>query len=870
LKQKEYEGLTDEEARLKIQEFGYNSLEFSKPKSFFSIVINTIREPMFLLLLGCAGLYLGLGDLSEALLISAAVIAVIGITIIQARKTERTLEALRDLSSPRAEVLRNGVRRRIAGKDVVPGDVVFLAEGDRVPADGKVLDSLSLMLNESLLTGESVPVHKFNSQGPHQDGPPATPDEPTVSTVYSGTLVVQGQGTMLVHATGHKTAMGKIGASLKKTEHPRSLLEIEMKQVVKWVAILSICISCIVAFVWWTRNSDLLRGILMGLTFAMSTIPEEFPVVLTIFMALGAWRISKVNVLTRQMNAIETLGAANTLCVDKTGTLTENKMTVTEIWTSQTQFKSVTASHNDLTVDEIDLISDAALASDQDGADPMDIAAVALVADYHKRLYTNKTLVKRYPMLRPILAMGYVWRDDVSKSYIVAIKGAPESVLELCALSSESKSTIMSAVKDMASRGLRVLAVARDLVRDFEPKNDAPRDPTVGGCDKERAISSRNPLSDLTPNFIGLIGYVDPLKADVFDSVTQCQNAGVNVMMITGDYPTTALAIAKAAGIETQAGVLTGTEINQLSDHELQSRLKSIRVLARMVPEQKLRIVKALQNMGQVVAMTGDGVNDAPALKAAHIGIAMGLRGTDVAREAAALVLLDDNFSSIVSALRLGRRIYDNIQKAVTYIMAIHIPIVGLTLVPLACGAPPILWPVHLAFLELIIDPVCSIAFEAEPENGAIMRRQPRLLSTKLFRLQILGRSIFQGMLALAAVLVMFYRVDQREQIADHARAVAFSSLVFINAALVIAIRSGNESIFSASTRSNKTIYWVGAGVFGLATIVLFIPQLAKLFHFTPPHGSDLAEAFIVAFVLLIIFELAKFAVKTASALCTK
>jgi Ca2+-transporting ATPase len=470
----------------------------------------------------------------------------------------------------------------------------------------------------------------------------------------------------------------------------------------------------------------------------------------------------------------------------------------------------------------------------------MDLAAIALVNLQAKETFSGKILAKQFPLIRPVLAVGYAWKYEDKSTHLLSVKGAPESVIDLCQLNADEKSKIDEAVVAMASRGVRVLAVAKATSIDA-------------------ASLQSQTLSSFGLSFVGLLGYFDPLKADVLESVRQCHQAGISVMMITGDYPATALAIANAAGIETKSGVLTGTEIDALSENDLQTRLKDVRVLARMIPEQKLRIVKALQASGQVVAMTGDGVNDAPALKAAHIGIAMGQRGTDVAREAAALVLLDDNFTSIVSAVKLGRRIYDNIQKATTYIIAIHIPIIGLTLVPLGLGIPPILWPVHLAFLELIVDPVCSIVFEAEPESKNIMSRQPRSLSSKLFSLHILGRSFFQGILALGAVLLVFYWIGNRGEVADHARAVAFSSLVFINAALVFAIRSGDESIFARSTRSNKALYWVGAGVLGLTGAVLFIPPVAKLFHFIPPHGIDLAEALGVSVGLLVVFEMMKF-----------
>lgn len=828
-------GLSDIEAEERLKVHGENVLSASKPRSFLAIATGTIREPMFLLLLGCGGLYLGLGDMGEASLISTAVLAVIGITIIQERRTERTLDALRDLSSPRALVIRGGVKKRIAGKDVVSGDLVLIAEGDRIPADGFLVDAKSLKVNESLLTGESLPVgksewngtDKFRDVGGGEDSP----------FVYSGTLVVQGTGLILVHTTGQATAMGKIGTSLNETERPLSILQTDTRKVVKFVAILSIALSVVVAIVWWMREHDTLRSVLMGLTFAMSTIPEEFPVVLTIFMALGAWRISKKNVLTRQMNAIETLGSATTLCVDKTGTLTENKMTVALIWTSNGGMKRLETNEQTLSTEEQQVIGLGAFASDPSGSDPMDTSAIELAKRVLGDIHAGKTLKKPFPLVRPVLAVGYAWSDDQIKDVFVASKGAPESILDLCKIQGPERDGLIATVHQLAERGFRILAVARA---------------------SSEGWSEAETLESFDYKFTGLLGYLDPLKAGVKESVEQCHKAGISVTMITGDYPATALAIARDCGIESAAGVLSGDDVVSLSEGELIERLKTVRVLARMVPDQKLRIVKALQAAGQVVAMTGDGVNDAPALKAAHIGIAMGSRGTDVAREAAALVLLDDNFTSIVAAIRLGRRIYDNIQKAMTYIIAIHIPIVGLTLVPLALGIPPILWPVHLAFLELIIDPVCSIVFEAEPESATIMERKPRSLKSKLFSRKVVSASFLEGFVALAAVLLVFAWIGKSGELPDHARSVAFSSLVFINVALILSIRSGNEGLWNAVKRPNPALYWVGAALVGLSGFILFVPKVAELFHFTPPHFVDLLATAGIAAVILLALESVK------------
>ncbi len=825
-------GLSEIEAKSRLAKFGENLLDSAKPRSFLATVLNTIREPMFLLLLSCSALYLLLGDFGEAALLSSAIVIVITITIVQERRTEKTLEALKDLSSPRAHVIRDGIPKRIAGKDVVPGDLVLIEEGDRLPADGYLHSVNSLTINESLLTGESVPVGKSDWNGVDKFSFPAADHAPFG---YSGTLVVQGKSILTVCATGQATVMGRIGASLRSTDRPLSNLQIETSRVVKIVAIFSLAVSAAIALLLWLRDGDGLRGVLMGLTFAMSTIPEEFPVVLTIFMALGAWRISKKSVLTRQMNAIEVLGSATALCVDKTGTLTENRMTLSQIWTPSIGMVDPSIDSENKSHAQKTMIESVGLASDPACSDPMDIAAIKAarrLPSYHDR---SLTLLRSYPLIRPLLAVGFAWDRSGGRAQL-SIKGAPESVLRLCGKSSEMTS-VMASVHDLASQGYRVLAVASANI-------DSGSLPTH--------------LDEIEYEFCGLACFSDPVKSGVKEAVELCHGAGIKVIMITGDYPTTATAIAKDVGIDSSFGVLTGEDVETLTDAELALRLESVRVLARMVPEQKLRIVRTLQSKGDVVAMTGDGVNDAPALKAADIGIAMGGRGTDVAREASALVLLDDNFTSIVAAISLGRRIYDNIQKAVSYIVAIHVPIIAVTVIPLLFGLPPIFFPVHLAFLELIIDPVCSIVFEAEPEERSIMSRRPRRLKARLFDRFVVGNAFVQGLLAFAAVMVVYLSLGSLQQAPNHVRTVTFCALLMANISLVLSLRNQSEVAWSSKSNQNYAMYYVGLAVVIVSSIVLFVPPVAKALHFEPPHASDLAFAGGVAAVLLVVFELIK------------
>jgi P-type Ca2+ transporter type 2C len=829
-----YCGLTTSEATERLKRFGANEMQSAKPRTASLIAFDIIREPMFLLLLACGVLYLLLGELSDALLLSSAILVVMAITFVQERRTERTLNALRDLSSPRALAIRDGVPIRIAGKHVVPDDLILVSEGDRIPADGFVLTSKLLKLDESLLTGESVPVGKAEWNGQDSIKQAGGDDTPFL---YSGTLVVQGSGTFRVHVTGPLTEMGKIGSSLIKTVRPPSSLQLETRRVVRLVAFASLTLSVAIAAFWWLNHADIVQGLLMGLTFAMSTIPEEFPVVLTIFMALGAWRISKKKVLTRQMNAIEALGSATFLCVDKTGTLTENQMSVAVLWTDKSGSVTVSAAPVALSKDTHLVVNLAALASDPTGSDPMDKASLAVAKHLNIEPSHGLTLTKSFPLVRPLLAVGHAWQGATDKGVTIAAKGAPEAILKMCRAEESKRKEVSEAADLLASQGFRVLGVGKSTA-------------AAGVLD--------DGLEQFAFEFAGLVGYSDPVKSGVPEAVTQCHDAGVKVMMITGDYPLTAQSVAREIGLENSQEVLTGEELGSMPDDILAVRLKTVRVLARMVPEQKLHVVKILRAAGEVVAMTGDGVNDAPALKASHIGIAMGGRGTDVAREAAALVLLDDDFTSIVSAIRLGRRIYDNIQKAVSYIIAIHVPIIGLTLVPLIQGIAPILLPVHLAILQLIIDPVCSILFEAEPEDASIMQRPPRPLGAKLFGKAVVTRGLLQGLLVCAAAMVVYNFVGKMGAASDHARAVAFTTLIFANLGLILSLRSRTEPAWTFFKRPNPTLWWITAVLICVSGLILYVPKVVEIFHFVPPHLSDLAAGAGVAALSLFGFEIAK------------
>lgn len=831
-------GLSESEAAKLLRDVGYNELPSSKPRSVFAIAFQVAREPMFLLLVAGGLVYLLLGDLQEAMMLMGFVLVVMGITLYQERKTERALEALRDLSSPRALVIREGEEKRIAGRDVVPGDLIVLSEGDRVPADAVLLSCTNLSADESLLTGESVSVRKVCSESCEKVIVMARPGGDDLPFVYSGSLIVQGQGVAMVKATGINTEIGKIGRDLQKVESVETALQKETNLLVRNLAILGLSLCLMVVIAYGMTRGNWLQGFLAGITMAMAVLPEEFPVVLTIFLALGAWRISQSNVLTRRVPAVETLGSATVLCVDKTGTLTMNLMKVKKIFASG-EFYELNGIGDRLPEAIHGVIEFSILASQIDPFDPMEKAFKKLGNEYlakTEHIHRDWELVKEYPLSKKLLAMSRVWRSPYGKEYVIAAKGAPEAIAELCHYDSERQKELSRDVQAMAKEGMRVLGVAAATFQE----TDLP-----------------DIQHDFEFNFLGLIGMEDPVRPGVPDAIKECYSAGIRVMMITGDHPGTAQAIARQIGLPSDQ-VVIGPELETFSDQELQERVRDICIFSRVVPEQKLRLVQALQANGEVVAMTGDGVNDAPALKAANIGIAMGGRGTDVAREAASLVLLDDDFSSIVRAIRLGRRIFDNIKKAMAYILAIHVPIAGMSLIPVLLEWPLIFFPVHVVFLELIIDPACSIAFEAEPEEADLMNRPPRDPNRPLFSRHALGLSLLQGLSVLVIVMAVFAVSLYRDQGESEARALTYTTLIIANLALILANRSWSRTIIETMSTPNPALWGVLGGASALLAMVMYVPFLRELFNFAYLHFIDIAICAIAGVASILWFEVLK------------
>jgi Ca2+-transporting ATPase len=806
------QGLTEQEALERLAEDGYNELPTSKKRTIFHILWEVVREPMFLMLIACGLLYLLLGDRAEALMLLGFVFVIIGITFYQEQKTERALEALRDLSSPRALVIRDGNQQRIAGREVVRDDIVLIAEGDRIPADAVLLSGSNVTVDESLLTGESVSVRKKVWDGRLEMGRPGGDDLPFV---YSGTLVVKGQGIAQVRSTGPRTEIGKIGKALQILEPEDTNLQQQTGRIVRTFAIVGVALCILVVVVFGLTRSDWLNGFLAGLTLAMATLPEEFPVVLTIFLALGAWRISQHKVLTRRVPAVEMLGAATVLCVDKTGTLTLNRMTVTSIAVND-QISEVDGKQLMLSENLHEVVEYSVLASPADPFDPMEKAMKELggrTLANTEHLHKDWILVKEYPLSEKLLAMSHVWRSPDGEEYVIAAKGAPEAIADLCHFDESRMKELSGQINRMADNGLRVIGVAR---ANFHK------------------IALPNEQHDFKFEFIGLLGLADPVRPEIAAAVKECYTAGVRIIMITGDYPGTARNIANQIGLNHGDQIITGSDLDLMSDEELTERIKTVCIFARAVPEQKLRIVTALKANGEVVAMTGDGVNDAPALKAAHIGIAMGGRGTDVARESAALVLLDDNFASIVKAVRMGRRIFDNLKKAMAFIFSVHIPIAGLSLIPVLLKWPLALLPVHILFLELIIDPACTVVFEMEADEKDVMKRPPRRLNEPLFGRSMILTGLIQGLGMLAVVFGVYAFCLNQNLGETEARMVTYVCMVFGNLGLIFTNRSWSQSIIRSLRIPNKALWWISGFAVGFLALILSVPFLRNLFKFAP------------------------------------
>ncbi len=828
----QYSGLTTEEAKKAQKKYGKNELTVKKNDGFLTKVAGIIKEPMFVLLLVASVIYFILGEPKDGTVMIIFVLVIISIEIIQEWKTDRTLSALKDLSAPSINVIRDGIEKTILSSDLVPGDLMLIFEGVKIPADGKVISSNDLCVDESSLTGESVGVWKSTvHEDSDGDGSFWRKDY-----CYAGTLVTQGRAMVLVDKIGLETEYGKISRDIISVPQSPTPLQKQTGRLVKVctiiAAILFLLTACATFFnvSYTSLNERIIQSILSGITLSMATIPEEFPVILTVFLSMGAWRLAKNKSLVRKLPSVETLGAVSVICVDKTGTITKNSMTVTQTWA--------------IDGDNENLHEVMGLACETETYDPMELAMLEFCEQNgitKEHLFTSE-FMSEYSFTNELKMMGHVWKHE--GEIIIAVKGSPEQVLKISNLSDKTKNDVQQRIDDMSKRGLRVIAVG---MMKLDNKDQVPSD--ILQCELA---------------FCGLIGLEDPPRDSVKDDIQKCTKAGVRVVMITGDNGITASSIAAQIGMPASSRTITGDELNKMSDDELREAVKGVNVFSRVVPEHKMRIVKALKDNGEIVAMTGDGVNDAPALKYADIGIAMGKGGTEVSREAADLILLDDNFSTIVNTIKDGRRIYDNIKKAVAYVFAIHIPIAFAALLApfLGVGASSLLFlPVHVMLMELFIDPTCSIVFERQPAEKNIMDRKPRNPKSQILTPKTLLKSVIQGIVIFIASFGTYYFfLMNNPNDAATARAMGITIIMLSNLFLV-QVNSSDSSCFFESIKLlfKDRVMWA-VNIITIAVVIIILYSPINLFlKLAPLTLYQIGLAFVISAVSVLWYEVVKF-----------
>lgn len=828
-KLKEFVGLTNEEAKKAQERYGKNQLIPEKKESFLAKILEVLKEPMFLLLLIAATIYFILGEPRDGTIMLVFVVGIISIDVIQEWKTDKTLKALKNLSAPHITVIRDGIEITINSEGLVPGDLMIITEGVKIPADGKVINANDLCVDESSLTGEAEGVWKSVDDSENKD-------YWKKDYCYAGTLVTQGIGIIKVEKIGAKTEYGKIGMNIAEASENPTLMQKQTKKLVKICAYIAAGLFILVCLITYINLSELafkdriVESILSGITLAMAMIPEEFPVILTVFLSMGAWRLAKKNSLVRKLPSVETLGAISVLCVDKTGTITMNKMAVTDVWSI----------NND--IDDLSRVM--GMACETDAYDPMEQAMIKYCEDnnINKEEIFNGKLLTEYSFTNERKMMGHVWeRED---GILVTSKGSPEKIMILCNLNNNDRKKIEDKIFEMSSNGLRVIAVGKMVV------------------DSEDNIP--NELEDCNLDFLGLIGLQDPPRESVKNDISNCIKAGIRVVMITGDNGITTSAIAKQVGIPHSDEIITGDMLNDMSDEELKEKIKDVSIFSRVVPEHKMRIVKAFKENGEVVAMTGDGVNDAPALKYADIGIAMGKRGSEVSREAADLILLDDNFSTIVDTVKDGRRIYDNIRKAIGYVFTIHIPIAFASLLApfLGIGSSALLLlPVHVVLLEIIIDPTCSIVLERQPAENDIMERKPRNPQENILTSSMLAKSIAQGIVLFAASFGTYYMY-----LNSHADGIAVArsmglAIIMISNLLLVQVNSSNKEYAYKSFMNlykDKVMWIVMIGtILGLG-VILYTP-LAGILNLAALSFSQISIVVVISLASIMWYEVVKF-----------
>jgi Ca2+-transporting ATPase len=817
-------GLSHKDAVSKQLIFGKNILPSEKQLSGLTLFLKALREPMSILLLACSTIYVLLGDTKEGWMLFLGAVLTVALNFFQSFRTHRALQALKNLTSPRTLVIRDNQQIRISSQELVPGDLVLLSEGDRIPADASLISTNHFSVDESLLTGESFPVIK------------SAQSEEMSPNILAGTQVLSGRGQAIVRQIGTRSQMGKIGTVLSSNNEKETHLQRALKVLIKNLFLISLMFLAFVVLSFGLIQKDWLNAFLLGLSTSIAMVPEELPVVLTIFLAVGAWKMAQYRVLTRRVAALENLGAVSALCVDKTGTLTQNTMAIKTV-----SFQERSLSLNDSPMPEEfhALIEYGVLASHLDPFDPMEKAIVSTLEKYLREtehVHKNWSLVREYPLTDELKAMACVWESSNSESYTIAVKGAPEAIFDLCHFNAKETTLLTEKVQSLAMEGLRVIAVARST---FTPTTNLP-----------------SKTHDFTFEYLGLLGFEDPLRSTVPEALRLCWKAGIKIFVLTGDFPTTALKIAQQAGFPSDTPSFLGQETSAFTDDKLSRVLASNAIISRMSHADKLILVKKLQSLGETVAMTGDGVNDAPSLKQADIGIAMGKRGTDVAREASDLILLDDDFSEIVTAIAMGRKIYHQIRTAMAYIFSLHIPLGALTLLPIFLKWPILLEPIHLVFLQLIIDPSCTIALSTITTHSDLMSEPPRQTKKEIFDRRFFKSGLIRGILALiisvaVPLLLNFYQKD----------ILLIRSYTFLTlTGSILGLLFGNLPRRLEHVKQNLSWITVFMTTFCLLAMLFRLPGLRESFHLIV---VPLPEAFLALSLGIIPCALTRYLPRT-------
>ncbi len=815
-------GLTSHQVLESRARHGQNKTDQKKENGFLIAAKSLIKEPMFLLLLAASAIYFISGETGDGIFMVSAIVLVAAISFYQESRSRNAIDALHKLTQPFSKVIRDGEEIEIPSEEIVIGDHMIVREGTSVPADGVVIQSNDFSVNESILTGESLPVSKNQDEN---------------NQVYQGTTVMGGLAICRVDTIGSNTRLGKIGKSIGQIEEEDTPLQNQIGNFVKKMALIGVIVFLFVWIINFYLSRDFLDSLLKSLTLAMSILPEEIPVAFTTFMALGAWRLMKLGIIVKQTKTVETLGSATVICVDKTGTITENKMTLAKMYVHAS--KKIALPSEVSSESEKELIRLAMWSSEPIPFDPMEVALheaySGITASDERALYK---LIFEYPLEGRPPMMTHVFESE-SGHRIIAAKGAPEALIKVSELTTSEKDEVHRVGNQFASEGYRVLGVG---VTEFEGRD-------FHVTQQQYAF-----------RFVGLVAFYDPPKKNIHSVLDSFYKAGIRVKMITGDNAATATTIGKLVGFRGVENTLNGEELMAMNESELEDCVLNTHVFTRMFPEAKLRIINALKAKGEIVAMTGDGVNDGPALKAAHIGISMGKKGSEIARQASSLILIEDDLARMVDAVAMGRKIYTNLKKAIQYIISIHIPIILIVFLPLALGwiYPSIFSPIHIIFLELIMGPTCSIIYENEPLEKNLMVQKPRPFTSTFFNLSELTTSIAQGLIITMGTLFIYQYAVRTGHDETSVRTMVFITLISANVFLTLVNRSFYYSVITTASYKNKLVPLIISITVLLTGMLLYVTPFTRFFEFQKPDVLELLLSMGIGFVSVIWFELVK------------